>query len=116
MEINISDNIEKRALKEIERLNAWFWAFEESNQNSVNTYNYIMNKTYFKFKTTLMCAVIAHKRGNLHLPTLAQQEKFLLDNRVEWERLEYVTDRVVYVNKDEPVRKKTILQKLREMI
>lgn len=116
MTIEITDKIEAEAAKEIDRLKAWMWGFEESSQGNVSTWNAVMNRAYFRFKTTLMCTVIAHRRGCLHLGSFEEQEKFLEDNRVEWESLQHRQPVIKYETKFVKEHKKSLLQKLRELV
>lgn len=123
MDLKIDSKLAMEANKELERLQAWEYAFDENGDK--HTWRYAFNRAHYKFKTTLMCALIAHSRGITHLAncSLEEQEKFLADNIAEWEHLRrrIPKEPVNRVKLEKPpavapTRKKSLMKKILEML
>jgi len=123
MSIEVDFATANEAKEELELLQAWHYGFDEIKNDS---YQGCMNKAHYKFRSTLMCALIAHSRGVCHLESsLEEQAAFLEKNKSFWEDLGQRKKKREYVKKREFERgkkvalaipaKKTLLQKLREL-
>jgi hypothetical protein len=97
--LKIEHDLAKEAVRELDRLRSWFYAFDE---HDVETYEYYMNRSHYRFKSSVLCAVIAHSRNINHFAgkDLEWQSKFLEANRHVWEILkdrmlerEWITER-----------------------
>lgn len=123
MDLKIDNRLAMEANKELEKLQAWEGAFDENGER--HTWRYAFNRAHYKFKATVLCALIAHSRGITHLAncSLEEQEKFLADNVAEWEHLRRRTPKEP-VNRVKletppvatPPPKKSLMKKILEML
>lgn len=78
-----------------------------------------MGVAYAKYKCTLLCALIAHSRGAIHLAgcSFEEQEHFINSNKHEWEYILHRTVRKEPVAPPpKPALRKSFVQQLREML
>lgn len=85
------------------KLANYYWGYDGEDRRQ----RYWMGVAYARFKCTLLCSLIAHSRGIVHLAncSLEDQEKFLEANKDEWEYL------VHRIPKEKPVVQTQVVPK-----
>lgn len=108
------------------KLSNYYWGYTAKERRE----RHWMGAAYARFKCTLMCSLIAHSRGTVHLSgcSLEEQEHFLEANKDEWEYLVHripknrpdiideETTKVLDSITQNRLPKKTFLDKLKALI